>query len=61
MTPCYYDEAILIWVCRGSSVVERSPEEAGVGGSIPSRGTKKNESVRPIHSFPIFAVIERRN
>ncbi len=26
-------------ICRGSSVVERSPEEAGVGGSIPSRGT----------------------
>ncbi len=26
--------------CRGSSVVERSPEEAGVGGSIPSRGTR---------------------
>ena len=25
---------------RDSSVVERSPEEAGVGGSIPSRGTK---------------------
>ena len=28
--------------CRGSSVVERSPEEAGVGGSIPSRGTSSN-------------------
>ena len=26
---------------RDSSVVERSPEEAGVGGSIPSRGTIK--------------------
>lgn len=26
-------------VCRGSSVVERQPEELGVGGSIPPPGT----------------------
>ena len=26
-------------ICRGSSVAERSPEEAGVGGSIHPRGT----------------------
>jgi hypothetical protein len=25
--------------CRGSSLVERGPEKAGVGGSIPSPGT----------------------
>lgn len=28
-----------IFESRGSSMVERSSEEAGVGGSIPSRGT----------------------
>ena len=32
---------------RGSSVVERSPEEAGVGGSIPSRGTAKRQNASP--------------
>ncbi len=26
--------------CRGSSVVERGPEKAGVGGPIPSLGIK---------------------
>ena len=27
-------------ICRGSSVVERKPEELGVVGSIPTLGTK---------------------
>jgi hypothetical protein len=34
--------------CRGSSVVERSPEEAGVGGPIPSRGTSVRLYAGPI-------------
>ena len=31
--------------CRGSSEVERGPEKAGVGGSIPSPGTIPNGHV----------------
>lgn len=34
-----YDTQCLLYMCRGSSVVEREPEELSVGGSIPSPGT----------------------
>jgi len=37
-------------------VVERSPEEAGVGGSIPSRGTLENLGPLPIGRLWIFNV-----
>lgn len=33
------------FICRGSSVVEREPEELGVGGSIPPPGTSLRLSV----------------
>lgn len=33
----------LIYICRGSSVVEREPEELSVVGSIPTSGTKKQK------------------
>jgi putative endonuclease len=36
----FYKNFLIYLCCRGSSVVERMPEEHCVGGSIPSRGTK---------------------
>ena len=40
----FFEESISIFYkSRGSSVVERLPEEQGVGGSIPSGTTKKTE------------------
>ncbi len=48
-----------VWLCRGSSVVERSPEEAGVGGSIPSRGTTKLKT--PEREFLVWWAVEDLN
>lgn len=48
-------------ICRGSSVVERSPEEAGVDSSILSRGTLRQAqgktcSIEGIGGYRIVAI-----